>query len=172
VTNPLFDPISVSLLTPSHIPGFTNHSRVTILCPEFDVGANTDVWEESLLASTERASGNAVSKQKGVIGSGSGAGEIYEKGRNHTSVIIEIVPPEANDEEDQNNKVVEVPVLVRIKYEMDAGEEGGAGGGKEKVEYSYWTVIGVGLVGELVEGVVESAPGTPAYGTPIKKRVR
>jgi len=170
VTNPLFDPISVSLLTPSHIPGFTNHSRVTILCPEFDVGANTDVWEESLLASTERASSNAVSKQKGVTSAG--AGEVYDKGRNHTSVIIEVVPPEANEEEDQNNRVVEVPVLVRIRYEMEAGEEGGMGVGKEKVEYSYWTVIGVGVVGESVEGVVESAPGTPAYGTPIKKRAK
>jgi dynactin 4 len=93
--NPLFDPIRVTLATAATTPGRIQ-SKVTILCPEFEVGANTDVWDEAL------GDGPAKRRPVSMIGDGSAdggsgavqaeAGKIWEKGRNWTSVIVEVIP--------------------------------------------------------------------------------
>jgi len=44
--NPLFDSVKVTLGTPAKTPGRFG-SKVTVLCPQFEVGANTDAWEEA-----------------------------------------------------------------------------------------------------------------------------
>ncbi|EPS41882.1 hypothetical protein H072_4160 [Dactylellina haptotyla CBS 200.50] len=195
VTNPLFDPISVSLLTPRYTPGTDYPSRVTILCPEFDVGANTDVWDDALMSTrtpapvpTPPPQGNKDPRMATV----------YEQKRNYTSVVIEVVPAEIPDTRVariRDERLLEIPIFVRVEFEAEVDredEEGGGGGtsstsgkhgapgssggggnplGREKVEYSYWCVVGVGRVGDPVEGVVASEPNTPVrtpVATPVK----
>jgi dynactin 4 len=85
--NHLFDSVKVSLGTPAVTPGRLGH-RVTVLCPQFEVGANSDVWDDAL----------GVDKRTGVIGDVrrefgvAEAGKVYDKGRNWTSVVLEVVP--------------------------------------------------------------------------------
>jgi dynactin 4 len=85
LSNPLFDPIRVTLATPSITPGKVQ-SRVTILCPQFDVGANTDVWDDALASSLSPIKHSA--QDAGQIE----AGKIWDRGRNWTSVVVEVVP--------------------------------------------------------------------------------
>ncbi|KAF2275521.1 uncharacterized protein EI97DRAFT_494765 [Westerdykella ornata] len=173
VSNPLFDPIRVTLATPSITPGKLQ-SRVTLLCPQFEVGANTDVWDDAL--------GGGGRKGSVSVGAGGGdgqieAGKVWDRGRNWTSVVMEIVPglgvtgsgagdddDNDNDDEelDEDDAVLEIPIFVRIEYEtevgaeegrigMGPGERGGKGGEaqqvqREKREEAFWTVVGVGRV--------------------------
>jgi len=98
LTNPLFDPIRITLLTPSST---ANGSKVTLLCPSFDVGANTDVWDEALSGSVsaqaKRARGGGAGGGIGTINE-EGAekqpevGKVWERGRNWTSVVMEVIP--------------------------------------------------------------------------------
>ncbi|KAF3905432.1 hypothetical protein ABW20_dc0101780 [Dactylellina cionopaga] len=192
VTNPLFDPISVSLLTPRFTPGTEFPSRVTILCPEFEVGANTDVWDDALMSTRPAAAATAASTPPvGGMGRDARMETVFEQKRNYTSVIIEVVPPEIPDTREtriRDERLLEIPIFVRVVFEAEVDkddEEGGGGGGalskpaasagnpmlREKVEYSYWCVVGVGRVGDAVEGVVASEPNTPVrtpVGTPVK----
>ncbi|KAK6335632.1 hypothetical protein TWF696_002400 [Orbilia brochopaga] len=208
VTNPLFDPISVSLLTPRFTPGTEYPSRVTILCPEFEVGANTDVWDDALM-STKPA---IPAMTTGATSAGTPRGgdarleTVYEQKRNYTSVVIEVVPPEIPDSREtriRDDRLLEIPIFVRVEFEAEvdrddddasgalskpslslntsAGTAGGAASSassaagnplaRERVEYSYWCVVGIGRVGDPVEGVVASEPNTPVrtpVGTPVK----
>ncbi|KAK6356359.1 hypothetical protein TWF718_000720 [Orbilia javanica] len=194
VTNPLFDPISVSLLTPRRTPGTAFASRVTILCPEFEVGASTDVWDDALMSTKPAASSTSGVATPPVAGSFTSFSKdpkmstVYEQKRNYTSVVIEVVPPEIPDTREtriRDERLLEIPIYVRVEFEAEVDrddEEGGGGkpshsgasGGavqRERVEYSYWYVIGVGRVGDPVEGVVASEPNTPVrtpVGTPVK----
>jgi dynactin-4 len=163
LTNPLFDPIRVTLATPATTSGRVQ-TRVTILCPQFDVGANTDVWDEALNSTTSKRkslmpglnSDNNETKQ-------AEAGKVWEKGRNWTSVIVEVIPGvlpgttghaaglgslEKDETLDEDEDVLEVPVFVRLEYETEAaaGEEKRAGEGKEKREVAFWCVLGVGRI--------------------------
>lgn len=88
VTNPLFDPISVSLSTPQKTPG-KYPSIVTILCPEFEVGANTDAWDEVL---KEDSSGEKKSR-RGRGDRDRSDGTVWDSGRNWSTVVIEVIPP-------------------------------------------------------------------------------
>ncbi|KAF8418810.1 dynactin p62 family-domain-containing protein [Tirmania nivea] len=88
VTNPLFDPISVSLSTPQKTPG-KYPSIVTILCPEFEVGANTDAWDEVL---KEDSTGEKKSRRVRGDRDRSG-GTVWDSGRNWSTVVIEVIPP-------------------------------------------------------------------------------
>ncbi|RPB24145.1 hypothetical protein L211DRAFT_857418 [Terfezia boudieri ATCC MYA-4762] len=144
VTNPLFDPISVSLSTPQKTPG-KYPSIVTILCPEFEVGANTDAWDEVL---KEDSSGEKKSR-RGRGDRDRSDGTVWDSGRNWSTVVIE-----ERDEEDE--KVVQVPIFVRIEYEaevgMDSGDVGDVPGGdgrKEKKEHAYWCVLYLGKIGRM-----------------------
>lgn len=88
--NHMFDPVRVALATPSVTPGRVG-TKVTILCPQFEIDANNDVWEEAL-----QAPGDPRSSRSGPLGAGQGqaaeAGKVWEKGRNWTTVVIEVVP--------------------------------------------------------------------------------
>lgn len=171
IHNPLFDPINVTLATPSVVPGRVK-SKVTILCPELEVGANTDVWDEALNASTSSESRrrslmpNLTGDASGATATQAEAGKAWAKGRNWTSVIVEVIPgllpgavgnldfgedsDGASMEEDED--VLEVPVFVRLEYETETGGDEGAtinrkeDSGKEKREEAFWTVLGAGRI--------------------------
>jgi dynactin-4 len=159
--NHLFDAVQVSLGTPSVTPGKHGH-RVTILCPQFEVGANSDVWDDALNSKDEK---DAVASP-GVGPGDQIAGKIYERGRNWTSVVLEIVPGSIvkmnrtveGDQEDEG--VVELPIRVRLDWKQS--DPGGAEGEKKKSEkltedgvdegrreLAYWMVLGVGRVGVI-----------------------
>jgi dynactin-4 len=170
LSNPLFDPVRVTLATPSITPGKV-HSKVTILCPQFEIGANTDVWDDAL-SSSEPVNKGTVVDSDGAIE----PGKPYDRGRNWTSVVIEVIPgflesvgssfnfgrsasvvsmtdtgPDGELEEDDN--VVEIPIFVRLEFEADVnsderglGDSRGSKGEKEKREEAFWTVVGVGRI--------------------------
>ena len=88
--NHMFDPVRVTLATPSITPGRVG-TKVTILCPQFEIDANNDVWDEALQAPNEERS-----SRSGPLGAGhdkaAEAGKVWEKGRNWTTVVIEVAP--------------------------------------------------------------------------------
>lgn len=170
--NPLFEPIRVTLGTPATTPGKLA-SRVTVLCPQFEVGANTDVWDEALNASSVGGGKGKTQMQPGDPPVQAEAGKVWERGRNWTSVIVEVVPgfpggapsgivPRTGKEElDEEDLVAEIPVFVRFEYEYEhpdaavfekAREEGAAKVpevpelGRHTREVAFWTVLGVGRV--------------------------
>lgn len=163
--NPLFEPIKVTLATPSQTPGRFS-SKVTILCPQFDIGPNTDVWDEAL---DKGPSSSASTKQK--INSAdptearvAEAGKVWEKGRNWTTIVLEIIcasinPYRRNGEEEfdlgEDEAVLEIPVFVRVEYEADVtGEPGTKAEGKErkeKREVAFWCVLGAGRIASGLE---------------------
>ncbi|KAI4124103.1 MAG: hypothetical protein LQ341_007106, partial [Variospora aurantia] len=166
--NPLFDPVTVTLATPYRTPGRWGH-KVTILCPQFDIAANTDAWEEALdtnksssqhkeTRSTKRF-GDTRPQYAGQEGRVAEAGKVWEKGRNWTSVVVEVgvvdVPAAAADHDDdggeEDEDLLEIPTFVRMEWEVEV-EEKGKEGGKEKRELAYWVVLGVGRVGSIKEG--------------------
>ncbi|KAL1632330.1 hypothetical protein SLS56_003745 [Neofusicoccum ribis] len=169
IRNPLFDPIHVTLATPAITPGRIA-SKVTVLCPEFEVGANTDVWDEAL-------TGSGAAKRKSLAPSSielgasnpatqAEAGKVWERGRNWTSVVLEVVPDKADPAElegglDEDEDVLELPMFVRIEYETDVtaedvrekdrerSKEGGGETGRVKREEAFWCVLGAGRIGPL-----------------------
>ncbi|KAL2014310.1 hypothetical protein VTN00DRAFT_1835 [Thermoascus crustaceus] len=102
--NHMFDPVRVTLATPSRTPGRVA-SRVTILCPQFEIGANSDVWDEALQGgtstTTDRSSRSAVPGYEKVAE----AGKVWDKGRNWTTVVLEVVPGNlpGHKDDDGNN---------------------------------------------------------------------
>jgi dynactin 4 len=148
--NPLYDPIRVTLASPASTPGRVG-SRVTILCPQFEVGANSDVWDSAL----ESASSKRKSVMPGLDASTGNArqaeaGKVWASGRNWTDVIVEVVPglvPEETDMEEDED-VLEIAVFVRLEYETEGagGEEKTGTGMKEKREDAFWCVLGVGRI--------------------------
>ncbi|KAH8701313.1 dynactin-like protein Arp1 p62 subunit RO2 [Phaeosphaeriaceae sp. PMI808] len=159
LSNPLFDTIKVTLATPSTTPGKIK-SRVTILCPQFEVGANTDVWDDALSSSVPSAT-------RGSAGDGQvEAGKVWDRGRNWTSVVIEVVPgflrpilgidqtdSTETNELDQDDDLLEIPIFVRLEFEMEAnaedrglGDSRGSKGEKERREEAFWTVVGAGRI--------------------------
>ncbi|KAH0541332.1 hypothetical protein FGG08_004170 [Glutinoglossum americanum] len=164
--NPLFDPIRITLATPSHTPG-RFASKVTILCPEFEIGANTDVWDEALSTGSKEKRRTKAESSEGQAE----AGKIWEKGRNWTTVVLEVVPasldptpklpslPEETEQEsttedtvlEEDDDVLEIPLFVHAEYETEAAADGsggvaGAEKEKEKRELAYWCVLGVGRI--------------------------
>jgi dynactin-4 len=158
LSNPLFDNIRVTLATPSTTPGRVQ-TRVTILCPQFEVGANTDVWDDAL--STSAPSAKRASATDGQIE----AGKIWDRGRNWTSVVIEIVPgflrpivgfgqdQSEKDELDEDDELLEIPIFVRLEFETEPsaedrglGDSRGSKGEKERREEAFWTVVGAGRI--------------------------
>ncbi|KAH0607064.1 uncharacterized protein H6S33_003052 [Morchella sextelata] len=167
VTNPLFDAINVTLATPQRTPGRFG-TTVTILCPDFEVGANSDIWDEALGTGDAATGGKNTRKGKKT----GNTGTVWDAGRNWTTVVIEIVPPllpseyttdEAGgkDSPTEDDYLVQVPVSVRVEYETDVEREDGLGKEvKERREHTYWSVLGLGRIGKF------GAPTTPlAVGT-------
>ncbi|KAJ4361808.1 hypothetical protein N0V83_010749 [Neocucurbitaria cava] len=163
LSNPLFDPIKVTLATPSTTQGKVQ-SRVTILCPQFDVGANTDVWDDALSSSVPPVNRSSVLNADGQVE----AGKVWGKGRNWTSVAIEVVPgflkpftefggsSDGGDELNEDDDLLEIPIFVRLEFEADVnaeerglGDSRGSKGEKERREEAFWAVLGVGRIAPL-----------------------
>ena len=157
--NPMFDSVKVTLATPSITPGRFG-SKVTVLCPQFEIGANTDVWDEALGSGEGkgRSSKPRETKVKSAESEGkvAEAGKVWERGRNWTTVVVEVVCAaiEVQDDElEEDEDVLEIPVFVRIEYEADAAGDDGSGSAekdkREKRELAYWCVLGVGKIARL-----------------------
>ncbi|KAK7746109.1 hypothetical protein SLS62_009488 [Diatrype stigma] len=114
--NPIFEEVKVTLATPATTPG-RFASRVTLLCPQFSIGANMedmDIDDVLLKDANANASssggrhGSLAGLGSGASGGGEGAGEgdgdgdgdsapaahgkIWERGRNWVSVVVEVIP--------------------------------------------------------------------------------
>ncbi|OLN83382.1 Dynactin subunit 4 [Colletotrichum chlorophyti] len=156
--NPIFETVKVSLATPSNTPG-RFASTVTVLCPQFEIDANTDMWDDALKddGEKERRRGEEGGMQQAEVG------KIYERGRNWVSIVLEVVPaslkvdPRDKGEDDgalrADEDVLEIPMFVRIEWETEAQHEVGATQGKdkeakEKRELAYWCVLGVGRISQ------------------------
>ncbi|KAK4695942.1 dynactin 4, partial [Lecanoromycetidae sp. Uapishka_2] len=162
--NPLFDPVRVTLATPTHTPGRYGH-KVTVLCPQFDIGPNVDQWDEALGGdSKDRRSSKMLNLSKVEYAGGEGgkvaeAGKVWEKGRNWTTVVVETVCAAVDEEKDglwaEDEDVLEIPVFLRMEWEEYLEKEGGAAvkatekEKREKKELAFWVVVGVGRVGKL-----------------------
>ncbi|KAL3588421.1 hypothetical protein FPOAC2_10576 [Fusarium poae] len=152
--NPLFDGIKVTLATPNSTPGRFS-SKVTILCPQFDIDANTDMWDDAL------KDDDRDKKRKGEESSGQPeAGKIWERGRNWVSIILEVVPTSLRLDDDkvkdkspikEDEDILEIPMFVRMEWEADSQQDVGTTSakekdGQEKRELAYWCVLGVGRI--------------------------
>lgn len=144
--NPLFENIKVTLATPNNTPGRFS-SKVTLLCPQFDVDANTDMWDDALRDDDrDKKDGSGQAE----------VGKIYERGRNWVSVILEVIPPSlrAAGEGDvgplkADEDILEIPMFVRMEWETEAQNDVPSGRDKEareKRELAYWCVLGVGRI--------------------------
>lgn len=164
--NPIFEEVKITLATPATTPGRVA-SKVTILCPSFTIGPAGDVWDDALSSSTSGlppGDGGRKAAMASLTGNVEGekqpeAGKIWEKTRNSTSVILEIVPgsvepsrsivPKSEEEQEaerirEDDDVLEVPIYVRAEWSADThGEKGGE---KEARELGYWCVLGVGRI--------------------------
>ncbi|KAK5048005.1 hypothetical protein LTR84_006195 [Exophiala bonariae] len=151
--NPLFENVNVSLGSPSVTPGKHGH-RVTILCPQFQIGKNSDAWDDALNNPPNRGMVNPVGGEQI-------AGKLYDQGRNWASVVLEIIPASIvrmQDEQlDEDEDVIEIPIRVRLEWQITDEETGierrrrdkrldeeDADDGKR--ELSYWMVVGIGRV--------------------------
>lgn len=101
--NPIFEPVRVTLATPSVTPG-RFASKVTVLCPEFEIDANTDVWDEALkdrrsLLQQQMQQQQQQGQREDTPGGSSGTGQpsvepgkVWERGRNWVTIVVEVVP--------------------------------------------------------------------------------
>lgn len=172
--NPIFEAVKVTLATPSVTPG-RFASKVTVLCPEFEIDANTDVWDDVL---KDRDGGakdrNSIHREQGG-GQQLQAepGKVWERGRNWVTIVVEVVPaslrldknnpslavPEDGGEADlsplrEDEDVLEIPMYVRLEWEAeDAAAEGGSKPAaskevREKRELAYWCALGMGRISQ------------------------
>lgn len=163
--NPLFEQVDVSLGTPSTTPGEFGH-KVTILCPQFTIGKNGDSWDD--VVQPDLGAGLLKSDTQVSMGLGAEqiAGKVYDRGKNWTSVVIEIVCAPLVAEKDSagvdglaqstaDENIVEIPIRVRLTWKITeeqalkearakVSEEGGTDDGSRELEY--WMVLGVGRV--------------------------
>ena len=150
--NPLFEDVNVNLGSPSIVPGKHGH-KVTILCPQFSVGKNGDVWDDAALSQPLVKPDTQVSLG---LGGEQVAGKVYDRGRNWTSIVVEIVPAsivkEKGEEVEEDEDVIEVPIRIRLEWKVTdeqalrekKGDQGEADDGTR--ELAYWMVVGVGRV--------------------------
>ncbi|KAH6693609.1 dynactin Arp1 p62 subunit RO2 [Plectosphaerella plurivora] len=161
--NPIFETVKVTLATPARTPG-RFASTVTVLCPQFEIDANTDMWDDALKEDGDKR------KRRGEEGGLQQAepGKIWDRGRNWVSVVVEVVPaslrldllqpPPGGDEKDvdrgplkEDEDVLEIPMFVRVEWEAEPRDEVGSAPGKEKEtkekrELAYWSVLGLGRI--------------------------
>ncbi|MCJ1284320.1 hypothetical protein MMC26_003651 [Xylographa opegraphella] len=160
VKNPLFVPVKVTLATPAQTPG-RFPSTVTMLCPQFEVGANIDVWDDALGAEGGRQSSRTL-KAKSGGGPSEGriaeAGKVWDMGGNWTAVVVEVVCARIRTRDGElaeDEDVFEIPVFVRTEYEAEVTETDPKAllddGTKEKRELAYWCVLGIGRIVKTVE---------------------
>lgn len=148
--NPLFEKIKVSLATPNVTPGRFS-SNVTLLCPQFEVDANTDMWDDALRDDADKKNADDGDGQAEV-------GKIFERGRNWVSVVLEVVPPSLRIEDGkgplkEDEDILEIPMFVRMEWEGEAQNDDLGSSlankdkdAKERRELAYWCVLGVGRI--------------------------
>ncbi|KAI0887166.1 uncharacterized protein GGS22DRAFT_105710 [Annulohypoxylon maeteangense] len=169
--NPIFDEIKVTLATPAMTPG-RFASKVTVLCPQFTIDANTDtdMYLDDVLKDGEKES----RRRRGDEGTHQAeAGKIWERGRNWVSIVVEVIPAslkigepsllrnESDSEPDlsplkEDEDVLEIPMFVRLEWEGDVSQDQvgmGSTAGKEKDtrekrELAYWCAIGIGRISQ------------------------
>jgi dynactin 4 len=156
ITNPLYDPIQLTLSTPAIAPGPYAH-KTTILKPEFTVGANADIWNDD----EDVVSPNDKDKRRSRFG-------IFEAKRNMISIFMEVIPaiasnvdPSSTDgdakRESENEVPVEIPIFVKMRYQTEDVEKEDTltlvsqaleekGKGKVEREIGYWVVVKVGSI--------------------------
>ncbi|KAK9478246.1 dynactin subunit 4 [Lipomyces japonicus] len=139
VFNPLYDGIKVTLATPQLTPKHSH--RVTILTPAFEVGPNKeDDWDMAALVSLKTKL-RAAKVSAGIQGSNPAPNGIFDRGRNWTSVVFEMIP---SDNLHAKAKEIEIPLFVSVAYEMD-DDQGRKQDNVEK-EAAFWSVIRLGKV--------------------------
>ncbi|KAI1212392.1 uncharacterized protein F4807DRAFT_415932 [Annulohypoxylon truncatum] len=170
--NPIFDEIKVTLATPAMTPG-RFASKVTVLCPQFTIDANTDtdMYLDDVLKDGEKDK----SRRRADTGTHQAeAGKIWERGRNWVSIVVEVIPAslkvgepsllrnESDDAEPdlsplkEDEDVLEIPMFVRLEWEGDVSQDQvgmGSTAGKEKDtrekrELAYWCAIGIGRISQ------------------------
>lgn len=172
--NPMFEELKVTLATPATTPG-RFASKVTVLCPEFHIDANTDtdMYLEDVLKDGEKG-GNAGRRRQGDEGTThqAEAGKIWERGRNWVSIVVEVVPASLRIEEPpallrkegdpepdlsplrEDEDILEIPMFVRLEWEGDVSQDqvgttaGKEKDTKEKKELAYWCAIGIGRISQ------------------------
>jgi dynactin 4 len=152
ITNPLYDPIKLTLSTPAMAPGTCPHAT-TILRPEFTVGANADIWndDEEILPSAEQE------RHRSRFG-------VFEARRNMISILMEVIPATPTTREEgvrTREMAVEIPIFVKMVYQVEDVEkddtltlmhqvmEEEKGKGKVEKEIGYWVVVQVGSISVL-----------------------
>ncbi|KAI0553041.1 dynactin p62 family-domain-containing protein [Xylaria curta] len=160
--NALFDDVKVTLATPATTPG-RFASRVTVLCPEFQIDANPD--NDMYLDDVLRDGDKERQRQRGDESIHQAeAGKIWERGRNWVSIVVEVIPaslrlepgkeePDASPlKEDED--ILEIPMFVRLEWESEAtNDQVGTTTSKEKDarekrELAYWCAIGIGRISQ------------------------
>ncbi|KAJ5988888.1 hypothetical protein N7481_004098 [Penicillium waksmanii] len=163
--NHMFDPVRITLATPSVTPGRVA-SKVTVLSPQFDIGPNSDVWDEALQGASAPITTDPRLRAAEKIPE---AGKVWDKGRNWTTVVLEVIPgtlpgseaeggKEGADEDElavasqQDEDVLEIPVFVHMEWDAEAQLEQQNVGKEAKPgdlvarELAYWMVLGVGRI--------------------------
>ncbi|KAI8964068.1 dynactin p62 [Daldinia sp. FL1419] len=164
--NPMFEEIKVTLATPATTPGRFS-SRVTILCPQFHIDANTDtdMYLDDVLKDGEKGAGRKRGDES--TSQQAEAGKIWERGRNWVSIVVEVIPASLRGEEPssfgapksepplkEGEDILEIPMLIRLEWEGEASQDQvGASAGKEKdtrekKELAYWSAIGLGRISQ------------------------
>jgi dynactin-4 len=158
LTNLLFEPVRITLATPATTPGNVA-SRVTVLCPTFPIGAASDMWDPDAISS-------GMAKDQSTEDRQPEAGKVWERGRNWTTVVVEVVPGRldkksgstiesttGDESKGADDDILEIPVFVRVEWEAevtaeDAAATGAAKGTKESREIAFWSVLGAGKITE------------------------
>ncbi|KAK8088795.1 dynactin p62 family protein [Apiospora hydei] len=169
--NPMFDSIKVTLATPATTPGRFS-SKVTILCPQFTVGANSDDYDlNEVLKAEDRDQRDRRREDDGSHQVE--AGKVFERGRNWVSIVVEVIPASLQiqptpsilqkaGEPDpdlaplrEDEDILEIPMFVRLEWESEPSQDqvGVASSGKEKDakekrELAYWSVLGIGRISQ------------------------
>lgn len=157
--NPIFEEVKVTLATPALTPG-RFASRVTILCPQFSLDANTDtdMYLEDVLKDEDTK--HHQRRQTGEDGMQQAeAGKVWERGRNWVSIVVEVVPASLRIEPNlsplkENEDVLEIPMFVHLEWEGEASQDQvGTAISKEKDakelrELAYWSVLGLGRISQ------------------------
>ncbi|KAK6079254.1 dynactin p62 family protein [Seiridium cupressi] len=162
--NLMFDQIKVSLATPNTTPG-RFASRVTVLCPQFTIDANSDDYDINEVLKEERRRDRADSMHQLE------PGKVWERGRNWVSIVVEVIPAsvrvepqptilrKAGEAEDlsplkEDEDILEIPMFVRLEWESEAaGDQVSSAAAKEKDakekrELAYWCVLGIGRISQ------------------------
>jgi len=121
--NPLYNPVRVTLATPRLTLGATA-SRITILCPSFELSANRDIWTDAALSgpnpvTSSRKQGGTAGRDQDPAAQAPEAGKVWSTKKNATTVVLEVVPGVvAEAEAAGSGNVLEVSLFVRLEYDV------------------------------------------------------